>query len=307
MTLPRFSIVIPHRDDRTGLCRTLEALTRLNPTPSFEVIVADNRSTGGVDDVRAIARRFDGLKVTVVDAPVVGAGPARNAGARVAQGDLLAFLDCDCLPESDWLAKAERLLAQPGSIVGGPVLVSVAPGAGDRINPAQLFDLLFGFDVERSFRLDGLLVTANLLTSKETFRHVGDFHTGVSEDRDWCIRAQRMGYAPAFSSDLSIRHIALDDTRRLRARWLRIARETHVFHRLHGAGRSSGLRYCLTVTVSPLAHGWRLLGPKAAGVPALVRWRTLQLLIGIRAERGAIGVGLLLNDWLRAKKVRGGR
>ncbi|KHS45115.1 MULTISPECIES: glycosyltransferase family 2 protein [Novosphingobium] len=300
MTPPRFSIIIPHRDDSVGLSCTLAALTRLDATPSFEVIVVDNRSACGVDGVKVVTARFNQLDITFVEAPIVGAGPARNAGARAARGDLIAFLDCDCLPEPDWLSVAERLLATPGAVVGGPVEVSVGSLPADKINPAQLFDLLYGFDVARSFRLDGLLLSGNLLTSRETFFRVGDFRTGLSEDRDWCIRARSMGYLPTFSSDLAVMHVALDDVKRLRARWARVARETHAFHRFHGAGRSGGLLYCLTVAASPLVHGWRLFGAKAASAPASIRWRTLLLLIRIRSQRAAIAASLLVRDLLNA-------
>jgi GT2 family glycosyltransferase len=44
-----------------------------------------------------------------------GAGPAaaRNLGAQVARGELLAFTDADCLPEPDWLAALLAALDDP--------------------------------------------------------------------------------------------------------------------------------------------------------------------------------------------------
>lgn len=300
MMAPRFSVIIPHRDDPLGLARTLEAIKVLRTPPQFEVVVADNRSACGLDAVRAVIGRFPSLDVTIIDAPIAGAGPARNAGVRAARGDLIAFLDCDCLPNTDWLITAELLLVPPGAVVGGPVEVSVANLRPDLINPAQLFDLLYGFDVARSFHRDGLLLSANLLTSRETFFRVGDFRIGVSEDRDWCLRARQLGCPPTFSPGLAVRHIALDHADRLRARWSRVACETHAFHHSHGAGRSGGLRYCFTVALSPIVHGWRLVGPRAAGVPASVRLRALLLLITIRGERAAICAKLVWADLLKA-------
>ncbi|MDF2604654.1 glycosyltransferase [Sphingomonas sp.] len=296
---PRFSVIIPHRDDEVGLSRTLEALTRLHPAPSFEVIVADNRSKSTLLGVQAVVDRFAELDVRVIDAPILGAGPARNAGARAARGALIACLDCDCLPDPDWLSIAERLLVFPGAIFGGPVEVSVGDMGRDQISPVQLFDLLYGFDVARSFRLDGLLLSANLLMSRETFLRVGEFRTGLSEDRDWCVRARAMGCDPKFSPALAVRHVALNDASRLHARWVRVARETHAFHLSHGAGRSGGLLYCLTVAISPVVHGPRLLCRKVPGASLSVRGRAFLLLVRIRAERAAIGASLLLNARLR--------
>ena len=67
MERPQFSIVIPHRDDLIGLVRTLAALERLSKaSPSFEVIVADNRSRSGLSATREVAAQFQSLKARVV-------------------------------------------------------------------------------------------------------------------------------------------------------------------------------------------------------------------------------------------------
>ncbi len=70
------------------------------PAGSFDVIVADNNSACGLDAVRAVA----GHSAQVVLAKEQGAGPARNAGAGASRGEILAFIDSDCVPASDWLA-----------------------------------------------------------------------------------------------------------------------------------------------------------------------------------------------------------
>jgi GT2 family glycosyltransferase len=67
-------------------------------------VVADNGST---DETVARARSFaDRIPyLTIVDASArVGANHARNRGAAVARGDLLAFCDADDVVSVDWLA-----------------------------------------------------------------------------------------------------------------------------------------------------------------------------------------------------------
>lgn len=86
----------------------------------FEVIVADD---GSRDDTRHLVESM------ARDAPVpvrhvwqedrgFRAGAARNRAAAVAAGEYLIFLDGDCIPRPDWIARHRRL-AEPGWMVAG--------------------------------------------------------------------------------------------------------------------------------------------------------------------------------------------
>ncbi|MFZ5539694.1 MAG: glycosyltransferase family 2 protein [Pseudomonadota bacterium] len=86
----------------------------------FEVIVADD---GSRDDTRALVESM------AAGAPIpvrhvwqedrgFRAGAARNRAAAVAAGDYLIFLDGDCIPRPDWIARHRRL-AEPGWMVAG--------------------------------------------------------------------------------------------------------------------------------------------------------------------------------------------
>src|SRR3546814_11159267 len=66
---------------------------------SFEIIVADNGSPGGKQALAALI----GDHARMVIVPEKGAGPARNGGVAQARGDILAFTDCDCLPDPERL------------------------------------------------------------------------------------------------------------------------------------------------------------------------------------------------------------
>jgi len=68
--------------------------------PPLEVIVVDDGST---DRTAAVASRF---AVKLVRRGVRGgAGAARDEGARTAAGEILAFLDADCIAPADWIAR----------------------------------------------------------------------------------------------------------------------------------------------------------------------------------------------------------
>lgn len=292
---PAFSLIIPHRDDLAGLARTLAALARLDAaSPACELIVADNGSAAGLEAVAQVAAAAGlAMPVRVIDAgAVIGAGPARNLAARVANGAALAFIDCDCLPPPGWLIAAAAALARH-AVAGGLVQVMLPPGPARRASPAEAFDMLFGFNVTQGFARDGLLLTANLAVRAGVFRAVGDFRNHLPEDLDWCHRAAAQGHGLALVPGMALGHVALDDARRLAARWDRVMREAWAYHRLRGRGRASWLWYLAKVAASPLLHAPRALFGPIGPADRRLRAGVLRLLLAIRWRRVATGVRVM--------------
>jgi glycosyltransferase involved in cell wall biosynthesis len=93
------SIIVPtfNRTDTMG--ETLDALRKLTyPAELLEVIVIDD---SGGSEAAAVARKIAGndFPIRCVSQPNRGVASARNAGARLAKGELLIFLDDDMLVE----------------------------------------------------------------------------------------------------------------------------------------------------------------------------------------------------------------
>jgi len=92
----RVSVIVPHYDDLRRLDVCLSALGKQTfPKTDFEIIVADNGSPQGFQEVESIVAG----RAQLISIAEKGAGPARNGGAAVAIGEVLAFLDSDCVPE----------------------------------------------------------------------------------------------------------------------------------------------------------------------------------------------------------------
>src|SRR5438445_2678799 len=93
------SVVVPIRNASRTLPACLAALERLEPPP-MEIILVDNGST---DESLSLMRRFahahHSKRVKILEEQRRGAAAARNAGARAADGDVVAFTGCDCGPD----------------------------------------------------------------------------------------------------------------------------------------------------------------------------------------------------------------
>lgn len=76
----------------------------------------------------------------------LGIAQARNAGVRAAGGDLLAFLDDDCVPADTWLAELVRLSrSYPDRIAfGGPVIGTDADNLWSQLRAAVYYYETFG-------------------------------------------------------------------------------------------------------------------------------------------------------------------
>lgn len=94
MTTPLLSVVIPTWNRAHLVCEAVESALSQR-TGQVEVIVVDDGSTD--DTANILTRRF-GSRIHLLHLPNRrGVGAARNAGIRIANGELLAFLDSDDL------------------------------------------------------------------------------------------------------------------------------------------------------------------------------------------------------------------
>lgn len=97
------SIVIPTLNEQKYLPLLLENLTS-QKNKNFEVIVADCHSE---DKTVEVAEKFkDKLDITVIQTERKNVAHQRNAGAKVAKGDYIAFTDADYSLKEDFVALA---------------------------------------------------------------------------------------------------------------------------------------------------------------------------------------------------------
>jgi GT2 family glycosyltransferase len=106
---PRISVIVLTYNGRAWLEPCLSALATQAGAPPFEILLVDNASTDGSNEL--VAARFPSVRI-VENERNLGFAGGNNAGARVALGETLAFLNNDTIPEPDWLARLHAAITE---------------------------------------------------------------------------------------------------------------------------------------------------------------------------------------------------
>jgi glycosyltransferase involved in cell wall biosynthesis len=195
---PSVSVIVPVYENPKGAGALLESL-RHQSYRRFEVVIVDNGSSPAL----ALEQEFP-FKVRIFRCLTPGSYAARNAGACMANGDIFAFTDSDCVPDPRWIENAVReLLTRNGKfIIGGDVEVQ-PPERGTWIG---LYQFAVGFQPRENVELKGFAATANLFCTLDQFRRVGPFDERLfsGADREWAWRASGLGFKFAFCREARV-------------------------------------------------------------------------------------------------------
>lgn len=277
----RISVIIPHLNQPQMLARCLASLGDGTRTPD-EIIVVDNGSD-------ALPEVLDHVTL-LEEVTLAGPGPARNLGVAHATGDVLAFIDADCLARFDWLEEAERAIGN-ADILGGDVRIGY-------VNPQKLtileaYESIYSYRMARYIREEGFTGTGNLVVKRDVLETVGPF-AGLdkAEDRDWGRRATGMGYEITYVPQMRVYHPARRTFVEIFEKWDR--QLAHEYGTI--AGGSGKLRWIvktLAMVPSPFVEIPRIV--TSDRVPHV--YNKLQAFFGlcrIRAYRAGRMVDLLL-------------
>jgi GT2 family glycosyltransferase len=235
------AVIIPHYNDVARLGKCLEHLA-CNDLTDVDVVVVDNGSTVSLDSVK---RRFPGFRFLIE--PEKGAAAARNRGVAETVAPLLLFIDADCVPDHDWISVA-REIAPRADLIGGSVSVfdeTPPPRSG-----AEAFEAVFAFDFKSYIEKGGFSGAGNLVTRRDVFESIGGFMNGVSEDREWTMRAVAHGYSLAYEDRLRVSHPSRQNWTALRTKWRRMTDE---MFQLNGSDVRAKLRWALKAVAMPFS------------------------------------------------------
>jgi GT2 family glycosyltransferase len=217
---PLVSIVIPTRGRRQELGRLLSSLTAQDCVGQLEVIVVDNPVAFNREWLRAVSWPFPVGYVHITQA---NRGVGRNAGAAVAAGRWLLFLDSDIVLSP---TAVSTLINSAVDLKRTIVMADVVfPPDRPRTLATHLLDVPAYFRRYRRVRRSGKLtflefVSCCFLISSDDFAELDGFDSGFVhygyEDVEFAFRAEQRGTEVALSTARAYHHKHLDAVTALR-------------------------------------------------------------------------------------------
>lgn len=229
------TVIIPTLDRADDLERCLRALREVDyPAERLDIIVVDDGSADAPGIAAAAGRH--GARLLVND---MNQGPAysRNRAAAEAMGDILAFVDSDCVPTRSWLTDLTPYFAwdQVGA-VGGRTLGFHTESWLDRYD-----EVSSPLDMGRYFTLlakgpDSFYVpTCNLLIRHSIYERLGGLRADlrVGEDVDFCWRLRSAGLYLVYAPEGIVHHKHRDRLDMMLRRRAQYGTSEAVLHGLH--------------------------------------------------------------------------
>lgn len=257
----------------------------------FEIIVMDN---GSRELPTAVCSAFNDVRLELERVP--GPGPARSRGASLARGQIIAFIDADCLAQPGWLRGISDYFSDHPDvdIVAGDV--GIARAAPRRPTALEIYESVYSYRVKLYVERDHYAATGNMAVRKQVFRVVGPFGgIGTTEDREWGQRATALGFKLAFVPGIKVLTPACKTFAELARRW-----DRHIAHdfseiRQGPVGTLKWVLRSLAVAASPAFELVKLVLSRR-GYSIGERMTALASLTGIRLYRAKTMLSLLRND-----------
>lgn len=251
--LPFVSVIVPVYNGESVIAQCVESLLAQDyPRERYEVVIADNGST---DRTAEIMQKFP---VRFISADRLRTPyAARNDGARLSMGDLLAFCDSDEVAATTWLS---RLVAA--------VKDGYAGAAGLMLGTKTSDGAIADFAAREATFQPGeeemdiqLAPTGNVIYRRDVFDRLGGFKedTLTGADYDFSLRVTRQtGQKIRFVPGAVVWHHHRSTLKKLLKHEARIA-----FGREWVAQRHGEKRVALPGLILQLAHRFTLSGGAA--------------------------------------------
>lgn len=271
---PLVSVVVMTFNRPEALHRCLASLTTQSLSRQSQEVVVVDVSTSPVDQVLEPFRQ----QLRLIHHPTANGGVAanRNVGAELASGEVLAFLDDDCVASPTWLAELVATVQDDPSVLVGAPTVHPAPETVSAAAGQVITELVDGFfnppGQEPSF-LPGL----NFALNRRRYLSLGGCDCGygllAAEDRDFVDRWQRAGGRLALCGKSVVRHEHRASLQGFVRQYFNYGRGAWHFHRQRQRQRVGRLRRDARLH---LMLPKRLIQPMRDVAP---RWRLQVLLL----------------------------
>lgn len=198
------SVIVPAKNAADSLPACLDSLKGqegLILGSDYEIIVVDDGST---DATSAVA---ESRGVRVFAQPNAGPAAARNRGADLAAGEILAFTDADCIPAADWLRELVRPFADPAVVGVKGAYATTETGLVPRFVQCEY---AHKYSRMRQLAQIDFIDTYSAAYRREVFLENGGFDpvfkTPSVEDQEFSFRLARKGLRMVFQPDAVVYH-----------------------------------------------------------------------------------------------------
>lgn len=212
MTKPKISIITPTRNNKQLLLQCLSSIFNQTVSPSiYEVIIVDDFSS---DNTQELVNRFmqSHKNLRFFKSPRRGVSVARNLGVKMAEGDIIGFVDSDMVLEQDWIKKILSFYKENKGAVG--VSGTSANAYLDNIFSRVSQDIINNsLADERCMTLP----TNNCSYKKRVIANVGGFSEDViigGEDAELSYRIAMAGYKTIRNKQIYAKHYQVSNLRK---------------------------------------------------------------------------------------------
>ena len=200
-TKPFVSVIVPVRDGESTIAACLDSILATDyPPERREILVVDNGSSDGT------ATLIQARPVHYLREPRRGVSHARNHGIGASRGEVLAFVDADCVVEPQWLTELVRPFedSEVGAVAGD--LQHVAPRTPAERQATRLLGnwQRFAFTSNPAYP-----ITANAAYRRDILDRIGGFDPDMTraQDVELGLRFQeRSGRRLAYAERATVRH-----------------------------------------------------------------------------------------------------
>lgn len=198
---PAISIIIPAYENPDELDRCLNSLQNSELRDRSEVVVIDDFSRVHGRAIKEICHKYSAALYCQQENG--GPGLARNRGAKEAKGDILVFIDSDCVAPQGWLS---RLLAP----IVSDKYVSACSCYSGPVEPSWITTFQ---DEDYRYRMPlneceiSFVNSCNFAINKTVFTELGGFPgQRISEDMVFGIMLAEKGTPTLFLPDAGVLH-----------------------------------------------------------------------------------------------------
>ncbi|MBI5198619.1 MAG: glycosyltransferase family 2 protein [Nitrospirae bacterium] len=196
------SVIIPNSNGASTIGKCLESILS-SRYKNFEVVVVDDCSR---DNSVEIIKGYP-CRLVQIDRHL-GASNARNIGVQNSRGEILFFVDADCLLQRDTLALADIAFSEDRNRIIGGTYTKI-PYDDDFFSTFQ--SIFINYSETKHRDRPDYIATHAMIIDKQIFRDNGGFKEGfflpILEDVEFTHRLRKADYRLIINPEILVQHI----------------------------------------------------------------------------------------------------